>query len=575
MKNTMTKALALLLVAVMMFSLAGCGGDSEGSSTGTPAQTSAGTSDSPADTGGDAGETADQPAPAGEQVFRVNIDQEPTILDPFQFRDDKATPIVYALHEPLIRMSGENGMDWEPGLATDFTASDDATEYTINLREDAKWSDGTPITAEDVVYSFQRAVDPANAFEKAFDYYLIKNGEAIVSGEAEVSELGVEAVDEHTVKFTMERPVDYFVDYLKTPGYAPIQKAAGEANKELYGTDPDKMVFSGPFMLTSWEHDASMVLEKNPEYWDAANVKLDKIEVSLVLDSNTIVGMYQAGELDFVELNNDVFDQYSGEEGYDSIIETRSSFIEFNPGVDYLNNAKIREALSIAFDRTAYATSVLRQPEIAAYGLVPYGMRGLDGGDFREQQGDLAKDMANDPDAKERANKLLEEGLAEMGKTKADMEGFIEVLCIDSPSAKTQAQAIQAMWKDNLELNLTVTPMQVKMLLPMLMDGTFHCVVGGGRTAQTPDAAYMIDFVYDENKWDDETFRGMIEDSREKTGDERVQILMDAEKYLMDYYVYIPQVYATRYFILGTNVDGFLQYPYGLKYDFKYTSITE
>jgi oligopeptide transport system substrate-binding protein len=152
------------------------------------------------------------------------------------------------------------------------------------------------------------------------------------------------------------------------------------------------------------------------------------------------------------------------------------------------------------------------------------------------------------------------------------MEGAIKVLCVDSPQARTQAQAIQAMWKENLGLELPVVPMQVKMLIPMLIAGTFDCVVGGGRTAQTPDPAYMIDFVYDENKWDDARFRKMIEDSRVKTGDERLRILMEAEKYLLANYVYIPQVYAVQDYILNPKVQGFLLYPYGVQYDYKYIS---
>lgn len=509
---------------------------------------------------------------SGGQTFRINIAQEPSVLDPFQFRDDRASSIIYALHEPLLRMAGENGKDWEGGLATDFTVSPDAITYRVNLRRDAQWSDGTPITADDVVYSFQRVVDPAFASEKASDYYLFKNAEAIVKKQMPPSSLGVTALDQYTIEFTMEKPVDYFIDYLKTPGYAPIQKAAGQKFGGLYGTEPDKMVFSGPFTLTAWAHNATLTLVKNPNYWDAANVKLEQIEISLVMDTNSTVGMYQTGELDFLEIPSDLRERFFKEPGFGSIPMTRSSFIEFNPNVEFLNNIKIREALSIAFDRRTYAAAVMHQPDIAAYGLVPFGMRGPSGGDFRTMNGSLAVDTATDPAAKTRAVQLLADGLSELGKPKSAMEAAIKVLCVDSPDARTQAQAIQAMWKENLGLSLPVVPMEVKMLIPMLIAGTFDCVVGGGRTAHTPDPAYMIDFVYDENKWDDATFRKMIEDSRIKTGDERLEILMDAEKYLMNYYVYIPQVYAVYDYVLNPQVKDFRLYPYGVQYDYKYAS---
>lgn len=510
-----------------------------------------------------------------EQVFRINIPQEPSILDPYQYRDDNASSIIYAVHEPLLRISGENGKGWEPGLATGFDVSDDAKVYTVYLRKDAKWSDGTPITAEDVVYSFQRAVDPNFGSPKAFDYYDIANAEEIFKGEKDLSELGVEAIDDYTVKFTLKRPVDYFVDLLKAAGFCPIQKEAGEKYGELYGTEPDKMVFSGPFMVTSWEHEASITLEKNPNYWDADNVTLERIEISLILDGNAVVGLYEVGDLDYMDVSPDFLPQYKGTPEYHKMPMARVSFIEFNPNVEFLNNIKIRKALSIAFDRQVYVDKILASGDLPAYGMIPPGIRGLNGGDFREQAGNIVSDLATDPNAQERAEKLLNEGLAELGKTKKDMEDFLEVLCVDNPRAKKNAQAIQAMWKQVLDLELRVVPMQVKMLIPMLMEGTFHCVVGGGRTGTTNDPAYFIDFIYYENKWDDEYYTNLIEKSLVTRGNERIKLLMEAEKYVLEKYVFIPQNYTVNNYVLRSYVQGFRTYPISVRFDFKYIKINK
>lgn len=509
-----------------------------------------------------------------EQVLRINIPQEPTILDPFQFRDDHATSIIYATHEPLLRISGD-GKQWEPGLATGFDVSKDAKVYTVYLRKDAKWSDGTPITAEDIVYSFQRAVDPAFGSAKAFDYFDINNAEAIFNGKKKVSELGVKALDKYTVEFTLNRPVDYFVDLLKSPGFAPIQKKAGEKFGELYGTEPEKMVFSGPFKMTSWKHDVSITLEKNPSYWDADKVSLEKIEISLILDSNAVVGLYQVGQLDFMDVSTDFLPQYKGTPEFHTVPLARVSFIEFNPNVEFLNNIKIREALSIAFNRKIYVDKILASGDLPAYGLIPPGIRGLDGKDYRETVGDLVTDMATDPKAGERAKVLLDEGLKELGKTKKDMENYLEILCIDSPGAKKQAQAIQAMWKQVLDLELRVVPLQVKMLLPMLMNGTYHCVVGGGRTGVTNDPAYFIDFIYYENKWDDKYYTDLIEKSLVTTGNERIKLLMEAEKYVLDKFVFIPQNFSVSNYVVRDGVEGLKLYPIAVRFDFKYVTITK
>lgn len=510
--------------------------------------------------------------PDVEQVFKINIGQEPQILDPFQFRDDLSTSLIYALHEPLFRIS-DNDAGYEPGLATKFTSNSDNTIYTITLRDNALWQDGTAITADDVVYSFQRAVDPTFGSEKAFDYYVIRNAEEIVSGEKSLDELGVKKIDEFTVEFELETPMDYFIHYMVMPGFAPIQEKAGEEFNDLYGTNPEKVVSSGPFIITDWAHDSSITLKKNINYWDKNNVSLEQINISLIIDSNTVSSMYSVGDLDFMELSSDFIPLYKDDPGFDVRSQVRVNFIEFNPNIEFFNNIKIREALSLTFDRIAYVDYVLMSADKPAYGLIPPGMTGLSGGDFREQSGDQVMDMGNDEKAVEKAQKLLDEGLNELGKTKEDMEDFLEVLCVDSPGAKKNAQAIQQMWAENLDLNLTVTPMQVKMLIPMLMDGSFHSVVGGGRTAQTPDPSYMLDFIYYEGKWDDPIYTEMMEKSFDQVGDERIQTLMDIEAYVLDKFVFIPQQFGMASSVLKENINGFKLYPLTLQYDFKYIKV--
>ena len=359
------------------------------------------------------------------------------------------------------------------------------------------------------------------------------------------------------------------------PGFAPIQKAAGEKYGNLYGTDVGKVVSSGPFKLSVWEHDAKIVLVKNKNYWDADNVHTDKINISLAKDTNAIVGMYKTGELDFMEVVADFIPQFKNSSEYHTSPMARVNFIEFNPKQEYLNNIKIREALSIAFNRKEYVEKVLNTGDKPAYGLVPPGIRGKDGGDFAAQTGKLVSDMSTDPNAAEKARKLLKEGLAEIGKTKKDMENNVKMLCVDRPTSKKLAQAIQQMWYKTLGLNLPVVPMQVKMLIPLLMNGNFQMVVGGGRTGVTRDPAYFIDFIYNEHKMNDPVFNKMMEDSFVAKGNKRIDILMKAEKYVLSKFVYIPQNFTTAHYVLKPYVKGFRRYPTTVMYDFKYIDIVK
>lgn len=292
--------------------------------------------------------------------------------------------------------------------------------------------------------------------------------------------------------------------------------------------------------------------------------------MSITSDKNAIQGMYESGDLDIRRIGAEEIAKYEGTPELRTVPRLGVSFIEFNPRIEFLNNIKIREALSIAFDRQAYAENVIKNKKLAAYGMVPYGIRGVEGKDFREQQGDLVKDSATDPDAISKAKKLLEEGLTELGKTQKEMEDFLQIYCVDSEGSKLQAQAVQAMWKDNLGLEIAVSPMQVKMLIPMLVEGTFHCVIGGSNVASYPDASEFFSFIYDEGKMDDPEFISLWEKQMTQIGEERIKTLQEIEKLVLDKYVYIPQNFVENDYAVSENVEGLSIWPFGAEYDFKH-----
>ena len=558
MKANFKKLLSLALALIMILALVACGGD-PANNTITTNNTGNQTDDT------DSGEEK----LAAEQVFGFFLNNEPENLDPWVNNNGEASQIIAAIHEPMLRRDSEGG--WIPGLMTDYQTNEDHTVHTLTLREGAKWSDGTDITVEDIVYSYQRALDPELGSAIAYRYFPILNAEAFYKGEVGADELGVKAVDDKTIEITTAEPCDFFVDMMTSAGFAPIQKAAGEKYGDLYGTDVDKVVSSGPFVLTEWTHKNSMVLEKNENYWDAENVKLERVDVTITADTNTLTGMYQSGELGVMRVSNDMLDVYAGEN-----IVTNSrmkvTFIEFNPNNEFLSNKNIREAFSIAFNRTLMAEQIMGNGDLAAYGLVPPGVLGLDGGDFREQAGNVVTD-ANDPAEIERAQELLQTGLDELGKTVEDLENGFSIQCLSG--GQTQAQAIQNMWKTNLGVEMPVSVLDMNVLLPMLMEGTFDCVIGGGQDSDYRDPQGFMQFIYDEGKWDNEEFRSLVELAHTQVGNERIQTWMDIEKMVLENYIYIPQLYAENNWAVAQNVRGVEIYNYGYEIDFKNVYIVE
>ena len=558
MKANFKKLLSLALALIMILALVACGGDPANNTT-----TNNNTGNQTDDT--DSGEEK----LAAEQVFGFFLNNEPENLDPWVNNNGEASQIIAAVHEPMLRRDSEGG--WIPGLMTDYQTNEDHTVHTLTLREGAKWSDGTDITVEDIVYSYQRALDPELGSAIAYRYFPILNAEAFYKGEVGADELGVKAVDDKTIEITTAEPCDFFVDMMTSAGFAPIQKAAGEKYGDLYGTDVDKVVSSGPFVLTEWTHKNSMVLEKNENYWDAENVKLERVDVTITADTNTLTGMYQSGELGVMRVSNDMLDVYAGEN-----IVTNSrmkvTFIEFNPNNEFLSNKNIREAFSIAFNRTLMAEQIMGNGDLAAYGLVPPGVLGLDGGDFREQAGNVVTD-ANDPAEIEHAQELLQTGLDELGKTVEDLENGFSIQCLSG--GQTQAQAIQNMWKTNLGVEMPVSVLDMNVLLPMLMEGTFDCVIGGGQDSDYRDPQGFMQFIYDEGKWDNEEFRSLVELAHTQVGNERIQTWMDIEKMVLENFIYIPQLYAENNWAVAQNVRGVEIYNYGYEIDFKNVYIVE
>lgn len=540
-----------------------------------------------------------------EKVFRAVYGGNPTTLDPIMFRDANANSIILATHEPLLRFD-ETGFSYEPGLSSEVKHNDDYTVWTFTLRDNAMWSDGTPVTAEDVVYSFLRPVHPEAGSPNVNDFFIIAGAREVYHSRTEAADaeaiedlpyenVGVKALDDKHVEFTMEKPTEYFVDYIRTACFAPVQKKAAEEWGEMYGTDYDKIVCSGPFVLTGWDQEVSLTLTRNEHYWDKENVKLDRVELTIANDGNTIMSLYDTEEIDFMAVSQEIAN--AGK--YENVQELRklsTQIIQFNShaqieGVEfnYFQNAKIREALGLTFDREAFCNNVVKQPKGAAYGIVPFGMRGENGGDFREQQGALVYDMSNFPGkelngksypaGKEGciayANALLDEGLKECGKTREEFEQAVECVLPNFAGTITNCEAMQAMWKEYLGVQVTMKPLDMSNLMPIILGGTFQCLIGGGPTGTTYDAGEFLGFIYNEKQWENEEYNALWEKGLEMTGDERIKVIKACEKMACDAYLYIPTTFRYQNFVTREYVTGLRQFPVGLEYDYKYVDIVK
>ena len=236
MKNALTRILAILLALLMLLGMAACSKSGSKESLGAPGgstqpeQAPGQTSGEPENAETDGSMESDMLAE--DQTLGYYVGNDPGTIDPWVNNSGSASTIIAAVNEPMFRYA-DNEQGYEPGIMTDYMASEDNTVHTLTLREGAKWEDGTEITMDDVTNSILRAIDPELGSSIAYRYFIIKNASEYFSGEASVEDVGVKALDAHTLEITTAEPCDYFLDLLTSDAMAPIQKMAADKYGEL------------------------------------------------------------------------------------------------------------------------------------------------------------------------------------------------------------------------------------------------------------------------------------------------------------------------------------------------------
>jgi len=232
---------------------------------------------------------------SAEQVLRIGNGSEPATLDPALSELQPDLQILHEVTEGLVTI-GPAG-EALPGQAESWTVSDDALTYRFTLRPDLHWSNGAPLKAEDFAWSWRRTVDPKTGSKYAFPFYPILNAEEIVTGKAAPETLGVRAIDDRTLEVRLKAPTGFFAKLVGLPQFSPAYRPAVEQYGPQY-TRAGNFVGNGAFLLAEWTPQSRVVVARNPYYWGAAAVKLDKVEYLPIENQNEELKRYRAGELD-------------------------------------------------------------------------------------------------------------------------------------------------------------------------------------------------------------------------------------------------------------------------------------
>jgi oligopeptide transport system substrate-binding protein len=542
MKKAMKKMVSLGISGLMVWSLTACGNSK-------PAAPVSGTTQA-------AAETKAAEAAKGN-ALNVHIDVEVASMDPQIATDGTSFEVIADTTDGLYELDADGNP--VPALAESVDKSADGLTLTYHLR-DAKWSNGTPVTAKDFVFAWRRAVNPVTASEYAFIVGIagIKNADAVSSGEKPLEELGVTAVDDKTLKVELDVPVPFFESLMAFPTFYPVNEEFFTKCGDQYASTPDTLLSNGPFKITAYEPAATTItLEKNPDYWDAGKVKLDGINYQVIKDSQQAMLAYQNGDLDLVTLSGEQVEQFQADPEFKNIMAGYLWYMSPNTKVKGLENLNLRKALSLCFDKEAVCKNILKDGSIPAYFAVPTLLAtGPDGKDYREDAGSnyFKTDKAE-------ALKYWEEAKKELGVESLTYTMIVE----DTESAINVAQFLQSEIQTTLPgITINLEQMPKKNRVERMQEGTFEL----GLTRWGPDYAdpmtYLDMWITDSPNnygfWSNAEYDSIIQSA--KKGElaldpsARWKALIDAEKIVCDNAVIFPVYQKGNAVMQKIGVEG-------------------
>ena len=509
-----------------------------------------------------------------EGILHWGNGTEPQSLDPHIATGVPEHKIISALMEGLV-LKDSTTLEPVPGVAQSWDISDNGLVYTFHLRENARWSNGDPHNSHDYVWSWWRALQPALGNLYAYMYFPIENAKAYYEGKiSDFSQVGIRALDNHTLEVRLENPTPYFLQlldhYSLFPVHRPTVEKFGSADQRgTRWTFEGNLVGNGAFQLKEWKINRYLSVERNPYYWGADQVQLNQIYFYPTENITTEERMFRAGQLHYTyEVPVDKIPIYRNKQHREKQHRNKqyrekqhpqnqaselqispylgSYFYRFNTRVEHLKDRRVRRALAMAVDRQKIADQILKAGQIPAYAITPPNTMG-----YSPQS-----DLHYNPQA---ARELL----AEAGYP--DGQGFpvTEILYNTQEEHRKVAVAIQQMWKETLNIDVVLLNQEWKVYLDSVSSGNY-AIARAGWIGDYVDANNFLDMWIcgggnNRTDWCNPDYDRMILQQAPKatSQEERLQIFTRAEKLLLEEMPVIPlYIYVSKH-LVSPSVKNF------------------
>ncbi|ADG70827.1 peptide ABC transporter substrate-binding protein [Brachyspira murdochii] len=499
----------------------------------------------------------------------VSVGGMPSSLDPAFAKGINTAVYITHTFETLTQRDEDGTII--PALAESWEAMSNNTVYIFYLRDNAKWSDGKEVTANDFVYTLRRLIDPkvASPFSLGFD--IIKNAQSIMKGEKSLEELGVYALDDYTLKIELDIPLPYFEEAMASDIASPVRSDIIETYGEDWALSKDHYIGNGPYIITEYDEAVKIVMEKNPYYWDRDNVKAQKITFEFLEDVNTAVAAIYADSI--------LFYPEAPENERASLIEqgigreadiTSIAYYMVNLKRKPFNNPLVRKALALGIDRNYIVNNVLGGGRVAADGFVPINVK-IGTNYFREHAPEYISLKESDYQKNiEEAKKLL----ADAGYSDIKKFPIIELITTTNPSSLFAAEAIQNMYKNNLGIDLKLRYEEPTSYLQSIKDGSFQMIKAGTSVAYNQAAGYLrlfqLDGLGNDGGYTNAVYDYLVDIAMTNANEDiRIKAAYDAERILIEEDMAIIPIYYDKATVMQSKKLHGVKYDIFSVYDFR------
>ncbi|MBQ2976244.1 MAG: peptide ABC transporter substrate-binding protein [Clostridia bacterium] len=483
---------------------------------------------------------------------------EPDGIDPSVTNNSFASPILVNAFEGLFTYDTTTGL-LVYGEAADCVVSDDGLVYTFTLKDNLKWSDGTPHTAHDYVYTIKRILIPETAAKYVTNVtdYIVGAQEYYDGTTTDFETVGVKATDDKTLVFTLKAPISFFPALLSMWTFSPVQSATIEANGDQWTNKAETYVSNGPFMVSELNLGESVVLVKNPHYYDADKVKLEKITFRYIADQSTSLMAYENGEI--TGMNTVPSSDYARLKASDSGLVLSAAYgtvyYNFNCEKAPFDNVLVRKAFNLAIDRYTIINDVAQTDAEPAFSFMSPGYV-LDGEEFVEGRSDFGLSDEADVEAAQAA-------LAEAGYPNG--EGFPEITLsyYTNESVKKIVEALAEMLETNLNIKVKITNADWAIFYEDVLAGNFDlCAMGWSGDYVHPMTFLMLLKTGDINNlggYSNADYDALVNQALSMTDDKAaMEVMRQADNLVSADYPVLSLYYKSNTMLMNPAVQGYL-----------------